>query len=205
MWSRKTDERCSWRQLPWKWLVALVFLIPIGRVEAHPNILMNYRVLLNFQNHKIDAIGESWTFDQTFSQTLLDTFDTNHDGKFDTEESSKMGDTVLANLADADYFTYLWSGPERVEDLVPSNFTATLARGVVTFAFTMVLPSPISPAHVRLEIKDPDFVVLPEPTEQQPVLVRGDTGDCVPKVSDAPDAFDFSGAFPQDQITVRCN
>ena len=61
-----------------------------------------------FAGEKIIALAQSWTFDEVFSDTLIQQFDANGDGAFDSLESKAVAKGTLPNLKKFRYFNYVW-------------------------------------------------------------------------------------------------
>ncbi|MGX1099373.1 ABC-type uncharacterized transport system substrate-binding protein [Amorphus sp. MBR-141] len=174
---------------------------------AHPDILMSYRLLFDLHDGTIGTIGESWTFDGTFSQELLADFDRNGDGTFSPDESAAVEREVLPNLEAVRYFTYVDVDGADVGGLTPTAFQAAANNGIVTFALALTLPEPVDPAQktLKVDIEDPDFSVYAEPVPGQAASVRSDgSRSCVADVGSGASAASADPTLIQTTITVSC-
>ena len=136
---------------------------------------MHCRVLFNFDGPTVNAFGESWTFDPHYSEHLLADFDADHDGAFSPSEVAEIAKVGLPNLAGHHYLTFVTVDGQDVGELAPYTFNAVARDGIVTFAFSMKLPTPVDPSvsDLRVEISDPAFTIYPVFPEANPVALRG--------------------------------
>lgn len=188
-------------------LIALSALPPSA--AAHPHVFIEDRVVFMFIGSKIVALRESWTFDDVFSDTLLQQFDTNHDGAFSPAESRAVGAGTLPNLKRFRYFNYIWVDGKDLGSIDPSAFEAAVTKGKqVTFVFTETLPKPVDPKtqKLKVEINDREFYVEVDLAKQQPILFNGNKGvACTPKVRDDTQNAYFGGFVYPQEITLSCH
>ncbi|MBO0661625.1 DUF1007 family protein [Jiella sp. MQZ9-1] len=197
-----------WRRSASGLVVGLV-LATGGPAIAHPNIMMQCRVLFNFKGDLINGIGEAWTFDQTFSDELMKDFDADHDGKLSDAESRRMGAQVMTNLGASRYFTYISVDGQDIGKPKASGFRAAVQNGIVSIAFAVPLPQPIDPRQHKLtvEIKDQEFFVYALFATPSPVLIKGAGGTedgCTPKVYDDKAGAYWGGAIIPQAATLVC-
>lgn len=197
----------TWRPL-WTGLAATAaVLLGSAVATAHPDIRMTYRILFDVHDRSLDTIGESWTFDPTFSQELLGDFDADGDGDFNDAESDAVAREILPNLETVNYFTFVRRDGTDVGALTPTAFRAKAARGTVTFAIVLKLPQPVDPiaAALAVEIDDPDFTVFAEPEGTDAVVVRSDGSlACEASVHDAQAAGSADPALVASEARLTC-
>jgi ABC-type uncharacterized transport system substrate-binding protein len=173
---------------------------------AHPDIRIEGRVIFIFEGARVIAIEESWTFDPDYSQSLLDDYDADHDGRISPAESRAIAEHVLPNLAEFDYFTYVRVDGRDLTPLPPRDFVAAADGGRVTFSFAVDLPSPVDPQRqaLKVEINDRDYYAEIRLAEKDPVKLRDPRGvTCVPQVRDDIENAYFGYVYPQE-ITLSC-
>ncbi|MGX1306031.1 ABC-type uncharacterized transport system substrate-binding protein [Amorphus suaedae] len=188
-------------------LVAGAAMVGVGPAAAHPDIQMSYRILFDVHDGMLDTIGESWTFDGTFSQELLTDFDRDGDGQFSAEESAAVEQEVLPNLEGVRYFTYVDVDGTDIGALTPSAFQAAARNGIVTFALALALPQPLDPARktLTLEIEDPDFSVYAQPVAGEAASVRSDgSTSCEAKLGSGRSEASADPTLIQTTITISC-
>ena len=141
---------------------------------AHPLIHMHCRILFNFDGAAVNAFGQTWTFDEHYSGHLIEDFDQDGDGAFSPAEVGAMEKTVLPTLARSRYFTFVSVDGRDIGAITPYTFNAMAENGIVTFAMSMALPTPVDPRHgtIRVEIRDPGFSVEAVFVDSDPVALR---------------------------------
>ena len=125
-------------------LIAMATALPAA---AHSLIHMHCRILFNFDGAAVNAFGQTWTFDAHYSGHLIEDFDKDGDGAFSPAEVSAMEETVLPTLARSRYFTFVSVDGRDVGAIAPYTFNAKAENGIVTFAMSMALPTPVDPRH----------------------------------------------------------
>jgi ABC-type uncharacterized transport system substrate-binding protein len=190
-------------------LAFLALLISPRAAFAHPHIFIDNRVVFMFAADKIIALTESWTFDEIFSDQLLQGFDANGDGTFDKAETKALAKGTLPNLKKFRYFNYIWVDGKDLGAIDPVDFTATAGKNKkVTFVFSVKLPHPVDPKSQKLkvEINDREYYVEVDLAEQQPILFHGNEGvACEPKIRDDTENAYYGGFVNPQEITLSCH
>jgi ABC-type uncharacterized transport system substrate-binding protein len=187
--------------------VALALLLPVRSAFAHPHVFIENRVVFMFAGDKIIALTESWTFDEVFSDQLLQGFDANGDGAFDKAESRAVAAGTLPNLKKFRYFNYIWVDGKDLGSIDPVDFTASAKNKKVTFVFSVKLPKPVDPKtqKLKVEINDREFYVEVDLAQEQPILFHGNQGvTCTPKIRDDTENAYYGGFVNPQEITLAC-
>lgn len=174
---------------------------------AHPHVFIDNTVSFVFDGDKITGFRENWVFDDVFSDELLGEFDVNHDKSFDAAESKKVGETVLPNVKQFHYFTYVWVDKKDLGEIPPTEFTATAAKGIVTFDFLVKLPKPIDPKteSIALEVYDHEFYVEVDLHKSEPVrFVNMQAVSCTSSIRDDASRAYFGGFVNPQEIKLAC-
>jgi len=161
-----------------------------------------------FAGEKIIALTQSWTFDEVFSDTLIQQFDANGDGAFDSLESKAVAKGTLPNLKKFRYFNYVWVDGKDIGAVDPVDFVAVAKNKKVTFVFTVKLPKPVDPKtqKLKVEINDREFYVEVDLAKDQPVLFNGNDGvTCMPKIRDDTENAYYGGFVYPQEITLSCH
>jgi ABC-type uncharacterized transport system substrate-binding protein len=190
-------------------ILAVTLISAFARAaDAHPHVFIENRVAFLFTGGKITAIEESWTFDEIFSDTLIQQFDANSDGSFDSLESKAVGKGTLPNLKKFRYFNYIWVDGKDLGSIDPVDFSAVAKNKKVTFVFTVKLPKPVDPRaqKLKVEINDREFYVEVDLAEKQPILFNGNQGvACTPKIRDDTENAYYGGFVNPQEITLSCH
>jgi ABC-type uncharacterized transport system substrate-binding protein len=186
----------------------LVLLIAPRAASAHPHIFIDNRVVFMFAGDKIIALTESWTFDEIFSDQLLQNFDANGDGAFDKAESKEAAKGTLPNLKKFHYFNYIWVDGKDLGSIDPVDFTASARNRKVTFVFSVKLPHPVNPKtqKLKVEINDREYYVEVDLAQEKPILFHGNEGvTCEPKIRDDTENAYYGGFVYPQEITLSCH
>lgn len=173
---------------------------------AHPDIRIENRVVVVFDGARVTGIEESWIFDANYSKSLLQDYDADRDGTISAAESRVVAARILPNLAEFQYFTYVWIDRREVAMSPPRDFVATASGGRVTFRFVLDLPAPVDPHHqaLKVEIADRDYYAEIRLVEKDPVGLRDPRGiECAPRIRDDVENAYFGYVYPQE-ITLAC-
>ncbi|WP_417808855.1 DUF1007 family protein [Thioclava sp.] len=187
-------------------IAGLLALTPLV-ATAHPEDELLVRLLVGMDKGKITHIGESWTFDLSVSQWLLQTFDTNGDGKFDGAELDAVHKATKQNTEGSFYYTRIWKGAEQLPDPLIYGFQASVKDGVVTLAFALGLAAPEDPNALRIEMYDPENLTGLVPVKNDPVVIRStaEGQTCVPNVAvNKPDVHGGPDDIPI-ALTLACS
>jgi ABC-type uncharacterized transport system substrate-binding protein len=184
-------------------------LLPPAPALAHPDITMECHLLFNFENGALTGLGESWTFDETFSAQLLADYDEDKDGAFSEAESGAIRDETFARLSAIHYFTFLTVNGESLAVPEPFGFkAAATAEGRVTYSFGLRLAEPLAPKAARLgvEIKDPDYALGASLAPHEPAYLRGAGAErCRAVVASKPQDAYFDGLVIPQEISLACD
>lgn len=187
-------------------IAALLAATPLTS-NAHPEDEILIRMLVGMDKGQITHIGESWTFDPTVSDWLIQTFDANGDGQFSGDELGALQDAAKQNSEGSYFYTRIWKGAEQLPDPQIYGFQATVKDGSVTMAFALALAAPEDPNALRIEMYDPENLTGLVPVKENPVVIRGlnDGETCVPAVAvNKPDVHGGPDAIPI-ALTMACN
>ncbi|WP_062223004.1 DUF1007 family protein [Aureimonas sp. D3] len=189
------------------WPLAALLALASAPALAHPDILMECHLLFNFEGGEITGIGESWTFDETFSAQLLADYDEDHDGSFNEAESTAIGNETFARLGEIHYFTFLTLDGAPLPVPEPFGFKAAAQGGIVTFSFGLRLAAPVAPqSHkLALQIKDPDYAVGASLAAHEAVVLKGiEPGACRAVITSKPEDAYFDGLVIPKEASIVC-
>jgi ABC-type uncharacterized transport system substrate-binding protein len=189
-------------------LAILTVLMAPGAAFAHPHVFIENRVVFMFAKDKIIALTESWTFDEIFSDQVLQGFDANGDGAFDKAESRAVAEGTLPNMKKFRYFNYIWVDGKDLGAIDPIDFTASAKNRKVTFVVSVKLPHPVDPKtqKIKVEINDREYYVEVDLAKEQPILFHGNEGvTCDPKIRDDTENAYWGGFVYPQEITLSCH
>jgi ABC-type uncharacterized transport system substrate-binding protein len=183
-------------------------VIALPPAEAHPHVFIDNKVTFVFDAGKVTALRLHWTFDDIFSDDLLNQFDADGNGEFDALESKAVAEGTLPNLKMFNYFTNIWIDGKKLDVIDPADFLATAKDRIVTFQMKVPLPHPVDPRAQALatEIYDREYYVEVLLAEQDPVALENATGvPCGATVRDDTENAYFGGFVIPQEIALQCH
>jgi ABC-type uncharacterized transport system substrate-binding protein len=153
-----------------KRFLAFIFLLFASSftVAGHPHIFIDAAVDFHFDSEKLTGIQVYWLFDEFFTASIVQGFDTNGDKKFSNDEIQSIRDNAFQNLRNYDYFTFFKSvnGSESAKEAL--YFKAALSedgRLLYTFFVPFTLAFNQHEQSLTISMYDPTFyadVYFPE-------------------------------------------
>ncbi len=142
-------------------LAAVLLLAGVLPAGAHPHVWMYAIVTFAFQDGRIVAIRQEWTFDEVFGDAIIGQFDLNKDKKFDAKELAALQLGAFANLREFDYFTHLSSDDKAVPTKAVTGFAARVEKGKLVYSFTLPVEPGVDPlkGRVSLGVYDSSYFV----------------------------------------------
>ena len=175
--------------------------------SAHPHVFIDNTVNFVFAANKITGFRLTWVFDDVFSDELIGDFDANHDHAFDAAESKKIAATIWPNMKPFHYFTYVWVDKKDLGLILPTDFKASIAKGIVTFDFLVALPKPVDPKtqSIAVEVYDHEFYVEVDLHKTNPIRFTDMQAiACQPHIRDDTSRAYFGGFVNPQEITLTC-
>lgn len=174
---------------------------------AHPHIWITAAVSFVFEDGKLAALRQAWVFDDFFSASLIQDFDKDKNGVFDETEQRALSSNAFAALRESDYFSRIRQGVESAAMKNAENFSATQAKGLVVYGFTLPLSTPLDPARgpITAGIYDESFFVDVAFDEKDPVRFDGvPSGACSYAIREDPADAIFGGLVIPPSATITC-
>jgi ABC-type uncharacterized transport system substrate-binding protein len=189
-------------------ILALVALMSAAaNTAAHPHVWIETVATFVFDRGKVVGIKLEWTFDEFFSESLLDSIHPKKKGTLDAKEIKELYEKDFANLKNYEYFVHLRLGGKKLPVREVSDFSATVLKGRVVYRFTVRLPSPVDPlgTPIALSVYDESYFVEVAFAEEHPIRFEGEPdAACRYDVrEDRNTPLYFGMAFPQ-QARLEC-
>lgn len=88
-----------------------------------------------FEGNKLAGCWLEWTFDSYFSADIIYSFDFDHDGTLNKEETNSIYNSAFINLKNYYYFTFIRQGKTRTNPEKVENFSVYQKDGLVVYRF----------------------------------------------------------------------
>src|SRR5262249_26140960 len=123
----------------------------------------------------------SWTFDDLFSGLLLQEFDQDRNGALSASEARRIEEKHLSEFKRQGYYTTINLNGKPVTVPDAREFRASVAKGLVTYEFTLPLAAPLgSTSMVEVWVDDPVYYIayIPVPVPPKTQTVGPYSVDC---------------------------
>jgi tRNA threonylcarbamoyladenosine biosynthesis protein TsaE len=196
---------------PWRRYVLLLMTSLCTAVTrpaaAHPHVFIDNTVTFLFAGDAITALRLLWTFDEVFSQTMLEDFDADGDGSFSAAEVAEIKKTSLPSLKEFGYFTHLWVDGKPFTGFDATDLMVTREGDSVRYDMQITLTQPLDPRATKIEaaIYDDSYYVEVGLHAPGPVRFQGiPEGSCKYGIrEDDSRAYYYETVYPE-VITLSC-
>ena len=174
-WCRHSADGPGLRLLIPCYLAILAIVGATAVSDAHPHIWIDTVVTFVFDRGKVTRFRLEWTFDEFYSDVLLDSVRPKGKGKLDEKAVKELYENDFANLKDYEYFIHLRLAGKKFPVREVSDFSATVVNGRVVFRFTVQLPSPVDPVAtaITLGVYDESYFTDVAFAEEHPIHFEG--------------------------------
>ncbi len=121
-----------------KRIALIMFLLPLY-LFAHPHIMLKTSLEIEYSNSGCDGIWVEWEFDRFFSISIINDFDLDKNGSFNSNEVKEIEENAFSNLKNYGYFIYLRSDEERYNPGEISSFSARYSGEKLYYRFFIPL------------------------------------------------------------------
>lgn len=178
-------------------LASTLVALMAGPAAAHPHVFIDYAVTLVVSADRVAGVRLAWTFDDLFSGFILQEFDKDRNGGLSAAEVQRIETAHLAEFHKVGYYTTVNVNGKPVALPTALEFRATVAKGIVTYEFTLPLWVPLASATaLEVLIDDPVYYIA-----YTPVAVTPQAQTFGAHVVECRVARDKTGATPD---AVRC-
>jgi ABC-type uncharacterized transport system substrate-binding protein len=168
-----------------------------GPAMAHPHVFVDYRVTCVVVGDRLTGLRFAWTFDDLFSGFILNEFDKDRNGMFSAGEAQRVEKEHLSEFRRVAYYTTINVDGKPTVVADARDFRATVAKGLVTYEFTLPLAVSLgSTSTLEVWVDDPVYYI-----SYAPVAVTPQTQTVGPYSVDCRVVPDKTGATPD---LVRC-
>jgi len=129
-----------------KWFLLIFFILPCS-AAAHPHLFVENSVKVRFDAAGMTGIAVEWTFDEMFSSTMIETYDSNKDGNFSSAETEALRRKAFSNLKGYHYFTFIMIADKPFNVQYIRDFEARIKDHKIIYAFFV-------PCHVKATVRE---------------------------------------------------
>ncbi len=190
-------------------LLALPLCLLARPAWSHPHVWVDYALTALFEQGRIVALRQDWSFDEDFSASVLTDVAKHHGkGAFSPAEIADLKKSAFSNLRNYDYFNHVWANDKPIAvGKEAKDFEARLEGDRLTYRFTVVLSQPVDPhaGPVRIGIWDDTYYVDVGPAKAHPPSLVGEgAAGCKASVGeDKKHPIYFGSIFPPS-VQISC-
>jgi len=115
--------------------IFLLFIVTPKFINAHPHVFIDTKIKVYFDDKGMSGVKVSWTFDDLFSELMMDEFDEDFDEQFSKEEQKVIYSKAFTNLKKFNYFTEIEIDGKAFDIKYVTNFSAILDDGIMVYSF----------------------------------------------------------------------
>ena len=186
-----------------KKLTFLFLLLITFSIYCHPHMFITSETTFVFNSEKLQGIFVQWTFDDMFSATIIDEYDKDKSGSFDTKETAVVKKNAFDYVAESKYFIDMKiNGKAQVIKKV-SRFTAKIKNNRLIYRFFVPLDLKVQKKETILNFSvfDETFYIdfdVKKPEVESHMAVNHSV-----KMLDYAKATDYYGQRPSKDIVLK--
>ncbi len=120
-------------------IVFLVLTLSLAPLLAHPHVLIDVRLIFEYDGAYCSGFYQEWTFDPIFSAELLEGWDKDGNRAFSKTEQQMLYNQAFINLKNYGFYTLIRKGKDRVTPAQVEQFGAWVEKDQVTYKFYVPL------------------------------------------------------------------
>lgn len=140
-------------------LLAVLALVPAGQASAHPHVFVDNHVTFLFGAGGLEGFQLSWLFDDMFGSAIIQDYDRDHDGRFDSRETAVLKAEVFDYLKNSHWFTFVEVDGAPRETREVHGFAARIVQGRLLYEFVVpcAVPATGGERRVLVSVHDPSY------------------------------------------------
>lgn len=188
-------------------LAVLALLLAPGIASAHPHVLIDSHVVVQFEAGKITALQMGWKFDPVYSSTLVQDYDADKNGSLSVKEIQKMEREAFQDTAQYSYFTYAKVDGKPVTWPKADNFKPIAFKDSLVYSFRLKLPVPIDPRTQSFSLstyEETYYIDIDFPNDAVRLIGDGAEG-CRANISPDLENKLLGGAIVPKKVEITCD
>ncbi len=181
------------------YLPLIALLIPFSLL-SHPHVFIDYTVNFVFDQNGVAGIETQWIFDEMYSSMLIQDYDVDKDGRFNSSEIKTAKQDAFSNLKNYNYFVYITIDSKCFEVKSVENFSVDVRDNRVVYRFFIPCVVPATPSYKKIEIcmYDETYYVDLLPLGDDPVRFtnKGNIDYEVKVFEDTKESRDYGEIYP---------
>lgn len=139
-------------------LLCLALVCVSGNMlTAHPHMSIGSRLTFEYEGKVCKGFWVDWIFDDFFSAAIIEDYDTDKNGIFDTAETKEIYNTAFINLKKFGFFVLIREGDRRYSPDTVSDFSAARKGPELSYRFFVALATPPKDGEICVAIFDTTY------------------------------------------------
>lgn len=185
-----------------KLILTLILLFTI-QIHSHPHMFITSETTFVFNSEKLEGFFVKWTFDDMFSATIIDEYDKDKSGSFNSKETAVIKKNAFDYVAESKFFINMKiNGKTKVIKKV-RRFTAKIKNSKLVYRFFVPINEKASKkgSVINLSVFDETFYIdfdVKKPEIESHVAIEQSL-----KMADYAKATDYYGQRPSKDIVLK--
>ena len=187
---------------------ALALLAAPAAALAHPHVLIDSHVVVQFEGGKITALQMGWKFDPVYSGTLVQDYDADKNATLSAEEIGKMEAEAFQDTAQYSYFTYAKVDGTPLTWPKAGGFKPFALKDALVYSFRLALPTPVDPRRQAFSLStyEETFYIDIDFANDDAVQLIGDgSAGCRAKILPDLENKLLGGAVVPKKVEITCD
>ncbi|MBF0562112.1 MAG: DUF1007 family protein [Alphaproteobacteria bacterium] len=171
---------------------------------AHPHVWVTTVTRFIVAKGAVTGIRVEWAFDEFYSSSLIEDYTDHHDVKFDAKDVAALKKGAFQRTAGQNYFTFIKVDGKLLTDLIPSEFNATVVKGIVHYQFLLPLRAPVDPRRHPLTVTYYEESYYVDVTPEAAHIEGDGSLVCKTTIAEDPNTTIYFGMVKPMMVTLHC-
>lgn len=188
--------------------LAVLALLAPGLAQAHPHMLIDSHVILQFEDGRITALQMGWKFDPVSSSTLVQDYDADKNGGLSAKEIATLEKEAFQDTAQYSYFTYAQVDGKAVAWPKAESFKVLTLKDSLIYAFRLKLPQPVDPRKQAFRLstyEETYYIDIDFPNDAAVQLIGDGAAGCHATMSPDLDNKLYGGVVVPKKVEITCD
>ncbi|MGE5515898.1 MAG: DUF1007 family protein [Bacteroidota bacterium] len=191
------------RRLAW----VLALLLAPAAAQAHPHVLIDSHVIVQFEAGKIVALQMGWKFDPVYSSSLVQDYDADKNGSLSAKEIATLEKEAFQDTAQSSYFTYAKVDGQPVAWPKAESFKVMTFKDSLLYAFRLRLPQPVDPRKQAFRVstyEESYYIDIDFPNDAAVQLIGDGAAGCRATLSPDVENKLYGGVVVPKKVEIVC-
>ncbi|HQK35556.1 MAG TPA: DUF1007 family protein [Spirochaetales bacterium] len=166
-------------------IVLIIMFSTVGMLFAHPHVLIDVRLLFEYDGAYCTGFWQEWTFDPIFSAELIEGWDKDRNRTFNKTEQQMLYNQAFINLKNYGFYTLIRKGKHRITPSKVEQFSAWIEKNQVTYKFFVPLTTQEYSYDFNIAIFDTTYFCAIRYKENFAEIIQKQEGMPIPQLSHA--------------------